>query len=65
VAVLVIRGEQFAALQLDYDLRWYEGQIADLYPFFAASFRSALRWPSRQGSTDRLSWAQMETSTCS
>ena len=34
--VLVIRKGQMAALQLDTDIRWYEGQLAELYPAFAA-----------------------------
>jgi hypothetical protein len=34
---LVIRKEQFAALQLRSDVRWYEGQLAELYPPFAAA----------------------------
>ena len=34
---LVIRKEQLAAFQLDSDVRWYEGQLADLYPPFAAA----------------------------
>jgi hypothetical protein len=49
VAVLVIRGEQFAALQLDYDVRWYEGQLADLYPFFAAAASGQRREWIRMG----------------
>jgi hypothetical protein len=49
VAVLVIRGEQFAALQLDYDIRWYEGQLADLYPFFAAAASGQRREWVRMG----------------
>ena len=43
--VLVIRKEQMAALQLDTDIRWYEGQLADLYPAFAAaSFEQRREW---------------------
>jgi hypothetical protein len=49
VAVLVIRGEQFAALQLDYDIRWYEGQLADLYPLFAAAAAGQRRQWVRKG----------------
>jgi hypothetical protein len=42
---LVIRKEQMAALQLDTDIRWYEGQLADLYPSFAAaSFEQRRGW---------------------
>jgi len=45
VAVLVIRREQLATLQLDYDIRWYEGQLAGLYPSFAeASSGQRLEW---------------------
>ena len=49
MAVLVIRREQFAALQLDYDVRWYEGQLADLYPSFAAAPSGQRRQWIRQG----------------
>lgn len=49
MAVLVIRGEQFAALQLDYDIRWYEVQLADLYPFFAAAASGQRREWIRMG----------------
>jgi len=43
--VLVIRKEQMAALQLDTDIRWYEGQLAELYPAFAAaSFERRREW---------------------
>lgn len=34
---LVIRKEQMAALQLDFDIRWYVRQLAELYPDFAAA----------------------------
>ena len=34
---LVIRREQFAALQLASDVRWYESQLMDTYPTFAAA----------------------------
>ena len=45
---LVIRKEQFAALQLDSDVRWYEGQLADLYPPFAAApFAQRREWIHR------------------
>jgi hypothetical protein len=45
VAVLVIRREQLAMLQLDYDIRWYEGQLVGLYPSFAeATSRQRLEW---------------------
>ncbi len=33
--VLVIRKKQFEAFQLDSDVRWYESQLAELYPTFA------------------------------
>jgi len=33
--VLVIRAEQFEALQFESDLRWYANQLAGLYPSFA------------------------------
>jgi len=43
--MFVIRKEQMTALQLDSDVRWYECQIADLYPSFAAaSFAQRRQW---------------------
>lgn len=35
--LLLIRREQIAALQVDTDKRWYDRQLADLYPRLAAA----------------------------
>lgn len=47
--MLVIREEQFAALRIDHDMRWYEGQLADLYPSFAAAASGQRREWIRKG----------------
>jgi hypothetical protein len=56
--LLLIRQEQIAALQLDTDMRWYDRQLADLYPGFAAA-PAAQRLQWIRGGIDRAHAARL------